>query len=205
MPPRANRPLLAAFTALYMVVFGAWAVATGNTEFLFYAAVMLALIGGVLLIDRQVHFSPAVLWGLSIWGLLHMAGGTVPIPESVTEPGGLPRLYSLRLWPWFIKYDQFVHAFGFGAATLAGWEGLRAATQLRRPPGFGLALLVVCIGMGLGALNEVVEFIATLIMPETNVGGYRNTGWDLVANLTGCLAAAGWLLARGDGRAAETN
>ncbi|MCC6675739.1 MAG: DUF2238 domain-containing protein [Phycisphaerales bacterium] len=196
-----HRPLVAAFTVLYMLVFGGWAVATGNHEFLFYAAIMLGLIGMVLLLDRQVTFSPLVLWGLATWGLLHMAGGTVPIPQSVTEPGGLPKLYSLRVVPWFIKYDQFVHAFGFGVATLAAWEGLRAATGYRRGPGFGLAILLVCIGMGLGALNEVVEFTATRIMPETNVGGYVNTGWDLVSNLTGCVLAVAWLVWRGDGQA----
>jgi hypothetical protein len=44
--------------------------------------------------------------------------------------------------------------------------------------------------MGFGAANEVVEFIATITLPGTNVGGYENTGWDLVANLVGCLLAA---------------
>ena len=44
--------------------------------------------------------------------------------------------------------------------------------------------------MGFGALNEVVEFAATLSVPETNVGGYVNTGWDLVSNLVGCITAA---------------
>jgi hypothetical protein len=38
--------------------------------------------------------------------------------------------------------------------------------------------------MGLGATNEVIEFIATRLM-DTNVGGYENTGWDLVANAVG--------------------
>jgi hypothetical protein len=46
--------------------------------------------------------------------------------------------------------------------------------------------------MGLGALNEVVEFIAVLTLPETNVGGYINTGWDLVYNAIG--ATVGGLL-----------
>ena len=50
--------------------------------------------------------------------------------------------------------------------------------------------LVTAAGMGFGAMNEVVEFIATLTMPETNVGGYVNTGWDLVSNLVGCVFAA---------------
>jgi len=44
--------------------------------------------------------------------------------------------------------------------------------------------------MGFGALNEVVEFIATLTIPETNVGDYINTGWDLVYNLLGCGVVA---------------
>jgi hypothetical protein len=57
-------------------------------------------------------------------------------------------------------------------------------------PTFGLLTLCVAAGMGFGAVNEVVEFAATLMLPGTNVGGYENTGWDLVANLVGCLAAA---------------
>ena len=51
-------------------------------------------------------------------------------------------------------------------------------------------VLAATAGMGLGALNEVVEFAATLLVPETNVGGYLNTGWDLVANTTGATTAA---------------
>ena len=43
---------------------------------------------------------------------------------------------------------------------------------------------------GVGAANEIVEFIATISLPNTNVGGYENTGWDLVANFVGCIIAA---------------
>ncbi len=45
------------------------------------------------------------------------------------------------------------------------------------------------IGMGAGALNEVIEFMAVLIFPETGVGGYYNTAGDLTANLIGSLLA----------------
>jgi hypothetical protein len=51
-------------------------------------------------------------------------------------------------------------------------------------------VLACAAGQGFGALNEVIEFAATLLVPETNVGGYLNTGWDLVANLVGCVVAA---------------
>ena len=57
-------------------------------------------------------------------------------------------------------------------------------------PTFGLMVLSAASALGFGALNEVIEFIATLLVPETNVGGYRNTGWDLIANLCGATIAA---------------
>lgn len=39
------------------------------------------------------------------------------------------------------------------------------------------------------SMNEIVEFSATVLVPDTNVGGYENTAIDLVANLLGaCLA-----------------
>ena len=43
--------------------------------------------------------------------------------------------------------------------------------------------------MGFGGLNEVIEFFLTLTLPETNIGGYINTGWDLVSNLAGATVA----------------
>lgn len=50
--------------------------------------------------------------------------------------------------------------------------------------------------MGFGAANEVIEFLATTSLRETNVGGYENTGWDLVAHFVGSVLAAvviyGW-------------
>ena len=43
--------------------------------------------------------------------------------------------------------------------------------------------------MGMGALNEVVEFMAVLNAPETGVGGYFNTALDLTFNMLGVLFA----------------
>ena len=62
-------------------------------------------------------------------------------------------------------------------------------------------LLAVGAALGLGALNEMVEFIATLAHHGAHAGGYWNTGWDLIANFTGATAA-GLVLARFPARAA---
>ncbi len=181
---------LALFTAAYFVAFAALAMRRGNTEFIFYGLVMLGLFAIVVMADSRVRFSPGVLWGLSLWGLAHMAGGNVPIPESVGRPeGSLPVLYSLWLIPGVLKYDMLTHAFGFGVATLACWQGLETAVSRRLFITPGLSILTLAMGMGMGALNEVVEFIATLTMPKTNVGGYENTGWDLISNMVGGVIA----------------
>lgn len=164
-----------------------------NYEFAFYAAAVGLQIWLLLYIDRRVQFSALVLWGLAIWGLLHFAGGLAPIPEAITEPGRQPNLYNMRLWPWFPKYDQLVHAFGFGMTVLLCYEALCA--RFKQPLRIDLPLgsvLFLC-AMGLGAVNEVIEFVAVLLMPETNVGGYINTGWDLVSNGVGALIALGYL------------
>lgn len=202
-------PVLVGFVAAYMIGFTAYALARGNTEFVFYAVVMLVLIGGVLAIHLKVKFSRAVLWLLAVWGLLHMAGGNVPIPAHLavdwTPPPGKPPwtvLYNFRPLAWMPKFDQIVHAYGFFAATLASFKALRAAiTGQVVPPGSfrvtaGLTFACFLAGMGLGALNEVVEFIATRFM-ETNVGDYVNTGWDLVSNMVGAAAAATLVLVEG--------
>ncbi len=203
--PAAPRLLpLLAFNGAYLLAAAAVALGRRNGEFLFYIIVMLVLGAGVFLVHRRVGLSGGVLWGLSLWGLAHMAGGLVPVPESWPINGDIRVLYSLWLVPGRLKYDQVVHAFGFGVTTWLCWEGLRA--MLADPhgvprssivPTLGKLTLCAAAGMGFGALNEVVEFAATLMMPETNVGGYLNTGWDLVSNLAGCIAAALLIRARG--------
>ena len=47
---------------------------------------------------------------------------------------------------------------------------------------------MVLLGSGVGALNEVAEYLAAKYLGATNVGGFDNTGRDLIANLLGGLA-----------------
>lgn len=183
-------PLLV-FVTLYVVVATVVALAQGNAEFLMYVGVMVVLVAFVWAVDRWVVLSPGVLWLLSLWGIFHMAGGLVPIPEAWPHSGE-PVLYSLWIFEDRLKYDHLVHASGFGVTTWACWQALRralAGAGVRPVPGWGVLLLCAMAGMGFGAVNEVAEFVATLLVPETNVGGYVNTGWDLVANLVGTVTA----------------
>lgn len=112
----------------------------------------------------------------------------MPIPAAYADTDS-PRLvlYALRLHPATPRYDQVVHFYGFFVATITAWEALRQALGTR--PGLGLSVAAALIGMGLGAVNEVIEFGVTLVVEDHGVGGYTNTGWDLVANALGAIAA----------------
>jgi len=178
-------------TAAYLVVALVAAVVTGNIEFVYYVAVVLVLGGAVWLAHRRVRFRPAVLWGLSSWGAAHMAGGLLPLDEVGV-------LYNLWLVPGWLKYDQLVHAAGFGLTTWLCWEAIRPGLTDARPR-LGPLVLCAAAGCGFGALNEVLEFVAVLSIPDTNVGGYENTAWDLVFNLLGSVVAASWIGLAGRG------
>jgi hypothetical protein len=143
---------------------------------------MAILVGVVGFWDARRRYSAPVLWGLALWGALHMAGGMIPVP------GGRV-LYNVWLLP-FVRFDHVVHAIGFGFAGIAFWESVRHTFDLRLASGAAIAMMG---GLGFGALNEMVEFLITRMVPDTNIGEFENTGWDLVANTIGAGAAALWV------------
>jgi hypothetical protein len=153
-----------------------------------YVGVILVIGALVLWKQRSVRFEPAILWGLSIWGLLHLAGGNIRVHGEV--------LYWFQLVPVVLRYDQFVHAFGFGTATLVCHHLLRPYLRGGITHWRTLSVLVLLMGCGLGAINEVLEFLAVKCFEETNVGGYDNTLWDLIFNLIGASVAVAWLAVR---------
>ncbi|MHB8861515.1 MAG: hypothetical protein ACYC6N_03860, partial [Pirellulaceae bacterium] len=140
-----------AFTALYMLV---WLVASfilKNNEFVLYFLVMCVLIIAVMAVHHHVRLHLGALWGLSLWGLAHMAGGLTSLPASWPIQGETHVLYNWWIVPGVLKYDQFVHAYGFGLVTWICWQSLRAALASRGvivKPTFGLLTLCVTAGMG---------------------------------------------------------
>ena len=182
--------LLVVFTALYIVIFGYFYAQALNYEFLGYLVVLLLGFALVLFTIEKSQFPLYILWGLSIWGLLHMAGGSVPVGDGV--------LYGWRIIPIFdggqdffiLKMDQAVHAFGFGVAALVMLHLLYKA-RLFEGHELLIGVTAVLAGMGLGVVNEMVEFLAVLFVPGNGVGGYFNTSLDLISNTVGAIVAVG--------------
>ena len=160
-------------------------IATGQANWPVYAAVVLGGAAVVTRIHLRVGLSTVTIWGLVAFALGHLAGGMVPVGDGV--------LYQLWLVDGVLRYDNLQHAVGFGFVGRAVWETLqhRLAPLERDRPGIAMWVVVLAAAAA-GAVNEIVEYLLTRVLPEHRVGGYDNTARDLIANLLGGLAVGWW-------------
>lgn len=179
----ARHSRLASAMGAVVLGFLAYGVATGADLAVPYAVIVTA--GAVLVaaVEPPGGFSRVVLAGLSLWAVGHLAGGSVGIGDDRT-------LYNAVL-PGGLHFDNAVHFVGFGTSGLAWWEATRPWLPAVPAHPAGVWAAVWLAGMGVGAVNEVAEFLFTLVVEDTNVCGYRNTGRDLIANLLGAAVAGG--------------
>jgi putative membrane protein len=178
---------LISFNLLYVLVFAGYYLSIKNYEFLWYVAILLFFLILILATLKRTDFDRVILWGLSLWGLLHMAGGGVRVGDGVLYKFIVVDLVGSGE-SQILKFDQVVHFFGFGVATIVFYHLLRSyLAQSQTVNWTVLYPLIVLGGMGLGALNEIIEFIAVVIFGQTGVGGYWNTALDLVFNLLGAI------------------
>jgi putative membrane protein len=174
-------------TLLFSLGFAAFFFLEGNYEFIGYFSFLLFWIFFFLITLKEIKLPTSLLAMLSLWSFLHMAGGSVHIGEE--------RLYDLVVFPFraegteldFIKYDQLVHFFGTGiVASALHWAIRLYSPHIKRRWRICFAALAA---MGLGTLNEIIEFGAVLFLANTGVGGYYNNALDLVFNAGGAVAA----------------
>ncbi len=188
-----RHPVVAATVAGYIVAWTVYGLVAGSRLMAPYVVIVAGLALAIAAADAKVHFSLLVLVGLAVWGFGHLAGGLV----ALSGPGDRI-LYNAVFLRWG-HFDNVVHAIGFGTAGIAVWEASRSWLPVEPGHPLGTAVVVCLLGQGVGAFNEVVEFAASHLLAATNVGGYENTGRDLVANLLG-TAVAGWWVSRREAR-----
>jgi len=178
-------------TALYLgliFTFMVNSIITHNYEFLFYGVVLLAFWATVLFIHARVNFPTSSLAMLVVWLTFHLFGGAVTIDGT--------RLYDLVLVPiigepyHIIRYDQAMHVLCYITMTRLIYililRIIRDDASL-----FLVGLITILAGSGVGAMNEIVEFAAVVLLDAGDaVGGYTNTAIDIVCNTIGALI--GW-------------
>ena len=161
------------------VGFGVYGWTTGAPSTVAYLFTVLA----VATITVACWDGAAPRWvpvALAVLAAGHLAGGMVRVGNDV--------LYNASFGTPALRYDHLVHSSAVFLGTIVLWTMfIPPAGRSARSP----RLLAVCLlaGLGLGALNETIEFLTTLAHHGAHVGGYVNTGWDLVSNVAGAVGA----------------
>lgn len=183
-------PYLIAFTTIYMLAWGAIYLAHGNWEFLTYLVIVTGGSYLVLTTVNQTHLSRGTLWAISIAGLVHLSCGFLRVDGNVLYEWRIVEIFNGSGDFYVLKMDQVVHFYGYGLAAVAIHEVLSGRLIKGSYP--GMVLFLSWTGsLGIGALNEVMEYLASISYAKTNVGDMHNMGLDLIANTLG--AALGTL------------
>jgi hypothetical protein len=173
-----------AIVASAIAGFAIYGVTTGAPSTVGYLGSVLAVTAVVVRL-RHAPVSPALALSLGLLAVAHLAGGLVRVGDGV--------LYNAQFGSEVFRYDHLVHSSAVFVGTLVVYAlfARQDRVALRRGPA-SVALWVLA-GLGLGAVNETVEFLATILQDGSQVGGYTNTGWDLVSNVVGTIAAGVFL------------
>ncbi len=184
MKDKTELKIMLYFTISYLAFFTIFSLLKGNYEFLYYSIIMGILIGITVLYHKKLHLSKHVLIGLTILGALHIFGGNIHLFGT--------RLYDLYLIPGIFRYDNLVHGFGIYVATFVIYSLVHPHLHKRKNPnGWLLAIVLILMAMGTGAMNEILELGAVLFLGAAKqVGDYFNNAFDLVFNLIGASLAS---------------
>lgn len=177
-----------AFSALYLILGALYFLQDLNFEFVIYIVVIVAAFGLLFGTLKITQFPTYILWLISIWGLLHILGGSVPTPDGV--------LFAYKIYPfvdlggdfYILKYDQLVHGYLYGVMAVVFLHVLTRTLKAVGPTWI-LLLLATMASMGVSALNEIMEFLIAISLERNGVGGYENAMLDLVFNFSGAVIA----------------
>lgn len=184
---------LVVFNLIYIVGFAVYYLYKQNYEFMLYIGVLVFLFALVVWFQRKVNFPKLVLWLLSIWGLLHMLGGGLRLPNGSVLYRWIPFEFYNAHDPLgefvILKFDQVLHFYIYFVISFVLAHLLFFITKEKVKPLY--FYFFVAIGsMGLSVVNELIEFAAVVVSPNTGVGGYYNTLLDLVFNTLGAVTGS---------------
>jgi uncharacterized membrane protein YjdF len=120
-----------------------------NYEFIIYVGVIIIFLVLITLTRKKVDYTLGSLVGLTVWAVLHLCGGSIPV-------GPNERLYDLILIKItntlpILRYDQVVHMWGFGIAAIVMYSLLRKSLINRAGHSVSLGIVLVMSGLGVGA------------------------------------------------------
>ena len=173
--------LILYFTLAYMAAFAVNAYVHRNLEFIYYTILLIGLVYFVVYIHQNLRLGFFLIFNISLLGFFHLLGGNSYI--------GTVRLYEYYLAPNFFRYDNFVHAYTSFIATILLYTLTADFIDERVRKRFGIFCFgLVLMTLGLGSINEILEFLAVIFFDAAEqVGGYYNNSLDLVFNTLGSV------------------
>src|SRR3989344_2321350 len=181
---KQKNSLVLLFSVVYLLVFTLNAIFAQNYEFLYYTVLIAVLIYIVLVINQRMHFAPFIVINLSLLGFLHLLGGNAYISTI--------RLYDFYFVPGLVKYDNLIHVYGTFIVTLLLYSmvSVYLDRQVISQRYWVIAVGLVLMAIGVGAVNELVEFFAVVYFGAAEqVGGDFNNSLDLLFNTLGSILA----------------
>lgn len=164
-----------------------------NYEFLIYAISVVVLIVILYKTDQYFKFKQPALWLFNIWLILHILGGLASY-QGV-------RFYDLILLnlvdePYqILKYDQLVHFYCYVVISILMWSVVQKIIK-KNASSVVVCVVTILAASSIGAINEIIEFLAVVVLDTDGVGGYFNTVIDLVANLLGAITGTLYMYAK---------
>ena len=185
--------LILVFTIIYTIGFGIYFLNIGNYEFLWYVIILSLLILLMIYLHKKFNFNSTILAGASLWGILHMLGGGLIINGEKLYAYILINIYDSGIpGMQFLKYDQFMHFYTYIVITFILFYILKPYLK-EKYNWLIISVFLVFASVGVGAGNEIIEFVPVILWGNTGVGGYHNTLLDLIFNTLGAISGVLWL------------
>jgi len=184
-PASPAEKVAVAVVAVALVGFAVYGVTSSAPSTVGYLT-SVVLVGAVILWFRRSPIPDVLAIALAVNAIVHLAGGLVVLDGEVLYDFSIG---SAALDTHLLQYDHFAHAYGSFVATLTIWV-LLVPPDIKAWGRRNMVALCLLASLGIGAINEAIEFVATLAHNGAHVGGYTNTGWDLLSNATGAVLAA---------------
>ena len=172
---------------IILLAFTVYFLARQNYEFLFYSLTIGIVIYILFKLDKIYNFSKLAMYGFAGWLFLHFSGGAFKL-------NGI-KLYNSILIPLIgepyniLRYDQLIHGICYFVITLFVYAVIVKIAD-KKTNRLTIAVMAVLAGAGIGALNEIIEFITVVFFDAgAAVGDYTNTALDIVFNFIGAIVA----------------
>jgi len=188
MKSQLHLKLLFTFTICYLFIFTGLALLQKNYEFLYYTVIFSILLFIVVVYHQKLHLAYSTLIGAAGVGVLHFAGGTLYHQQI--------RFYDLWLIPNFFKYDNLIHFSATFIITFIAYNLLYPHLYKDiRQNRILIGLILVAMGGGISAFNEILELFAVIYFDAgPQVGDYFNNAFDLLYNYLGAICACFFIL-----------